>query len=97
MPSEVHGVGGAGGLQDIPQHLLPFPYHHVRRREAVLDIDAQAAPRKVLHMPHGRQDLEPFSEDLLYRLGLRRRFDDDQGLGYFPSTRNDPGVQDFLL
>jgi hypothetical protein len=39
--SEIHRLGGAGGLDDVSQHLLPFLYYYIRRRETVLDVDAR--------------------------------------------------------
>ena len=66
------------GIQDVPEDLLPLLDDDVRGGEPVLDVDAETAFREVLDVPHGGKDLEPLPKDLLYRLRLRGRLDDDQ-------------------
>jgi len=66
------------GIQDVSEDLLPLLDDDVRRGETVLDVDAETAFREVLDVPHGGKDLEPLPKDLLYRLRLGGRFDDDK-------------------
>ena len=75
---EEYGRRQPRGIQNVPEDLLPLLDDDVRGGETVLDVDSEAAFRKVLHVPHGGKDLEPLPQDLLYRLRLRGRLDDDQ-------------------
>ena len=75
---EEHGRRRPRGIQNVPEDLLPLLDDDVRGGEAVLDVDPEAAFREVHHVSHGGKDLEPLPEDLLYRLRLRGRLDDDQ-------------------
>ena len=77
---EVDGRGFAGGLLELPERLFLALQDLVRRFVAVAPIDAQPLLGQVPHVAIGREHTKVLAEELLERLRLGRRFDDDEGL-----------------
>ena len=76
-------------LQDGSQvlhHLLAPLSQLVGGLEAVVDVDRQTLRRQVGHVPHRSAHVEGISEETRDGLGLRGRFDNDEGLGHVLSS-----------
>ena len=75
---KVDGIGGAGQLFEMGDHLLFAGDDLVLGGEIVVDIDAEALLGQILNMTEGGFHVVTGAEILLNRLGLGGRLDDDQ-------------------
>ena len=75
---EIDVVGRLGRLGDRVDVLFVALDDLVGHGEVVLGVDRPLLRLEVAHVAIGRQDLEVLAEVLVDRLGLGRRFDDEQ-------------------
>ena len=77
---EIDGLGPGGLLLEAGQKLLAVGQRLIGRPPALLDVDAELLVRQIAHVALARGDLIVRAEIFIDRLGLGRRFDDDQVL-----------------
>ena len=94
------------GIFELPHHLFLVLRHHVQGLEVGFSVDAEVGPFLTLrgcwdlagvvgeipHMAHGRLDLEPLRKEAADGAGLRRAFNDDEGVRHRRAMNRAPSL-----